>query len=447
MTELPYRTLPEYNYIGKPGQRPMQGLKKVNGEALYSRDYSATGMLYAKCLTRPFAHAKIKKMDTNKAAVLPGVWDIIRYDDPKDRMAEEGGAGVLVFGGDRGTRFLEDTIHFSDQPFGAIVCAESEEICDEALKLIEIEWEELPFCLDPVAALEENAPIIYPDVNPEGNLSAEEVITLGDVEKGFAEADHIIEFTSNHAQLTVAGVEGNAAMVKCEGDDVHIWSQQQFPNQCDVFMSIDPIGNSLPSHNVHVYTPFSGGHFGGWGFTAYCARYPQVAVMLARRTGRPVMALDDRSHFNVKGTPFGFLKFKVGFKEDGTITALDVDSINISTYYFGHMEHHWGIPNMHVSARTPFLNLPFTATIRDDPSECFPQQLVTTHVAAELGMDPTEVALKNDGAGGKNREEFAEEKHEFGLPEFDSLEEVIKEGKELIDWDSKWHAPRYKETS
>ena len=441
MSELPYRTLPEYNYIGKPGLCPSQGLKKVNGTARYTRDYSFTGMLYAKCLTRPFAHAKIKSMDTSKAEALPGVWDILRYDDPEDRMAEPGSTGVMIFGGDYGTRFIEDTIHYSDQPFGAIVCAENEEICDEALKLIDIEWEELPFLVDPAAALAENATILYPELNPESNLESEEVSNLGDVETGFAEADHIIEFTSNHNQLTVAGVEGQSAVVKVEGEDVYVWSQAQFPNQTEFLFSTEPIGQKNPSHKYHVYTPYSGGHFGGWGFTAYCGRYPQLAVMLAKRTGRPVMAIDDRSHFNVKGMPFGTLKFKVGFKNDGTITAVDIVTNHIVSFFFEHMQHHWGIPNQHVVCRKPYLNLPISATVRDDPSQCFPQQLITTHVAGALGMDPIEVALKNDGSGGHRGEAFAEEKHEFGLPDFDSLEECVKAGKDLMDWDSKWHAP------
>ncbi|MCK9179156.1 MAG: molybdopterin-dependent oxidoreductase, partial [Candidatus Cloacimonetes bacterium] len=235
MPNLPYKTLPEYNYIGKPGLRPKQGYKKVIGEALFSRDYTAPGMLYAKCLSNtPYAHARIKNMDTGKAAALPGVVDIIRFDDPNDKMAEEGATGVMVMGGDRGYRFIEDTLYYSDQPFGAIVCAESEEICDEALRLIEIEWEELPFSVIPAESLEENSPLIYPELNANNNSAGVEEYTLGDIEKGFTEADHIIEFTSEHAQQTVAGVEGNSAMVKCEDDDIHIWSQQQFPNQCEM---------------------------------------------------------------------------------------------------------------------------------------------------------------------------------------------------------------------
>jgi xanthine dehydrogenase molybdenum-binding subunit len=89
MAELPYRVLSEYNYIGKRGVRPKHAHKKVCGTAIYTRDMYAPNMLHAKCLISPYTHAKIKSMDTSKAEALPGVWDILRYDDPNDKMATD----------------------------------------------------------------------------------------------------------------------------------------------------------------------------------------------------------------------------------------------------------------------------------------------------------------------------------------------------------------------
>ena len=440
MTSLPYRTLSEYKYVGKSGLRPKFAYKKVAGLAHYPRDMSAPQMLYAKCLVGPYIHAKIKTMDTTKALALPGVWDILRYDDTKDSMSPDTKMGYGTTWG--GTGFIDDNTHCSDQPVGVVVCAESEEICDEALKLIEIEWEQLPFAVDPTAALASSADVIYPEINPKSNLYYEMDIPInGDVEKGFKEADKILTFSFQHAQQAAAGVEGNVAMVKWEGDEVYVWSHAKFPTMTEYFLQQDPIAASLPSTKAHVFSPITGGAFGSWGYQPMTHRFPQLAIMLSRRTGRPVKALDDQMVFRIMTMPFGPHTFKVGFKNDGTITAVYAEGTLMTSYFFIHGYEAWAVPNLSIHIREPMLNLPPRATHRDDPMNCYPQQMVTNHIAAELGMDPIKVAKLNEGINGKNAAALAQEKHELGLPDFNSMDEVIKVGKQAIDWDKTWHAP------
>ena len=118
---------------------------KLSGQAVYTRDLSFPGMLYAKILTSPYAQAKIVSMDTSKAEALTGVRDILKFDDP-DIVYENTTGGYCS--SNYNILTLPSTSDFYQHPMGVVVVADSEEICDSALRLIEIKWEEQPFILD-----------------------------------------------------------------------------------------------------------------------------------------------------------------------------------------------------------------------------------------------------------------------------------------------------------
>ena len=145
---------PEGGYIGRRGLRPKEAPEKVTGRALYTNDVYLPGMLYVKAFRSPYAHARIKKMDSSKAEALPGVWAVIRYDDPDIDLSDpyQPVLGFMWFWYQ--DSILPDTADYHGVRIGALVVAESEEICDQALKLIGegIEWEQLPFILDPEEA-------------------------------------------------------------------------------------------------------------------------------------------------------------------------------------------------------------------------------------------------------------------------------------------------------
>src|SRR4030065_2543041 len=160
-----------FNEIGKRGQRRLDGYEKATGKALYTRDMQIPGMLYARVLRSPYPHAKIKLMDTHRAETLPGVRAILRYDDPEVRGRDLNGS-YFAQGWARPKLagwalkpvhlVLADEAWHEGQPMGAVVAAESEAIAQQALSLIQMEWEDLPFVLDPEDALKPDVPVLRP---------------------------------------------------------------------------------------------------------------------------------------------------------------------------------------------------------------------------------------------------------------------------------------------
>ena len=184
---------------------------KLSGQAVFTRDVDIPGMLYAKILTSPYAHARIAGMDTSKAEALTGVRDILKFDDPDIEFENStGGYCAAAYN----ILALPRTGDHYQHPMGVAVVADSEEICDQALRMIEIEWEELPFILDMEESLKPDAPRIMPEVRrfenaKDPNTLAARTIEYGDVEKGFAEADKVIEYTLTRAPNTRTRIRVN----------------------------------------------------------------------------------------------------------------------------------------------------------------------------------------------------------------------------------------------
>ena len=174
----------EYSAVGRRDVYRVEGYAKVSGQARYTTDVLLADTLWAKYLRSPYAHAKIASLDTSKATALPGVRSIIRYDDPE--AAKIPLLGEAFYEGDR---------------VGAVVCAESNEICDEALRLIDVQWEELPFTLSAEEALEPSFPKIHGGSAEDNLFSSEPINQRGDIEQGFAEADRTVEFDWVHPIL------------------------------------------------------------------------------------------------------------------------------------------------------------------------------------------------------------------------------------------------------
>jgi xanthine dehydrogenase molybdenum-binding subunit len=196
--------------------------ERVSGQAVYTRDVVLPGMLYAKILLSPYAHAKILTIDTSEAEKLVGVRDIMKFDDP-DIAYENCTYPGFEVSRNYNLLTLPRTSEFSQHPMGVVVVADTEEICDQALRLIKIEWEENPFILDMEEALKPDAPKIMPEVkfmNPgakEPNTVLTDRAEFGDVEKGFAEADKVIEYTITRERNSTAGVEPMVCVAQWRG--------------------------------------------------------------------------------------------------------------------------------------------------------------------------------------------------------------------------------------
>ena len=435
--------LEKYNSIGKRGIYRLDGYEKASGAAKYTIDVQLPGMLYARFLTSPYPHAEIKSMDTSKAEALQGVRAILRYDDPElPPVADLGGHEPSS------EPVLPKVAHFQGEEVGAIVAADSEEIAEHALTLIEVEWEERPFVLDAEEALQPGSPLANPESYPDGNLYSEitSIEKYGDVEKGFAEADKIIEFKFRQGLNTWIGPECPCGIFKWNGDCPEVWVKQQRPHICK--RVIASWFGGIPMNKIQIHCLYQGASFGGWSQMPWNMGGHYCAAVLAKRTGRAVKWLfNRREDFYGGEMDEGVYYYKVGTKLDGTITAIKAGSVvsNQVLPFFGFVKHfheNTKIPNIYGKTEAVQVNKgPTVPTRCEQNSNCHSFTLVFNHIADALGLDPVEVALKNDGADGHDMIWLNSRKADMGFPVRDSLRECIEKGKAAIGWDDKWHLP------
>jgi CO/xanthine dehydrogenase Mo-binding subunit len=462
----------EFTYVGKRGVSRMDGKEKASGKAEFARDVKIAGMLYCRFLTCPYAHARITKLDTSEAEKLPGVRAVLRYDDPELEGKELMGldtkfnAGHLAADGQAfyhgkeelavcqeqwmqgGGRVLNGEGWWEGMQCGVAIAADSIQIAEDALKLVDVEWEELPHVMNPIEAMKPGAPPAIPEINKKSNIIRQVKIEHGDVEKGFQEADKIVEFEARRRPYSVACPEPVSSLIRWQGDNLEIWphQQQQYDGK---WILAGKLG--LPLNRVKVHCPYQGGQYGGGGnpFMHHTHGLHVISAILAKRTARPVKTLYNRRNnfYSLSQDADCHTKFKVGTKNDGTITAVKIDNIcaKMGQYGIDHFAENSRIPNLllnYVEAQINTAPAWWFRCEQNHNSLCF--SVVFEHVADALGMDPVEVALKNDGAEGRDMEYLAAFKEEHGFPVRDSLRECVEAGKAAIGWDEKWHPPATK---
>ncbi|MEM2319731.1 MAG: molybdopterin cofactor-binding domain-containing protein [Candidatus Bathyarchaeia archaeon] len=445
----------EYRIIGKPV--PPKEAEKVTGKAVYTRDVKLPGMLYAKWLTSPYAHAKVKSVDVSKAKALPGVVDVLVCGDPdlaSPTHPEGLGVGWNVKIPDWAFVLPSEAV-YEGQPVAVAVCADTLETCDEALKLVKVEWEELPFILDRDEALKPDAPITQHFRQQKDNVVRELPMTRGEtkfvkgnVEEGFKEADKIIEFEIKCGVNVPAGVEPFSSVAWLHEGYLDLWVSTQLPQ--GMFFAMQAAGVvGVPLNRLRVHQVCKGATFGGVTFTGNAAISSILAAIFSKRTGKPVKVLADWTNFSgITCEEEGRYKIKVGFKNDGTVTAVQI--LSNGTYgYAGltipgskKLPKATAIKNIYCESVYPYVNKAPTVCYKHGTQETIPFIEIFNRVAAELGLDPTEVALKNDGCDGHPMHPDMDEiKREQGFPVRDSLKECIEAGKKVIGWDEKWHPP------
>ena len=444
----------EYRQIGKRGVRRIDGYAKASGKAVYTRDVQIPGMLYAKVMRSPYAHARILHMDTSKAESLPGVRAVMRYDDPEikgrtlngsvggpDRLAGEFSGFALK----PESVILAEEAWFEGQAVGAAVAAESEEIAKEAIRLIHVEWEQLPFILDQEEALKPDAPVLLPGAESNKVEDFRALFEHGDIEKGFKEADKIIEFKARRNAHLWAGAEMPSVLARWTENRLELWVHVQQPYAVKMLLSEQL---DIPMNQITMYSPYQGCSFGERCNPADFSinGMNTIAVLMAKKAERPVKLLFDRAEkFYGESGDMMVGYFKVGAKKDGTITAVDMKNIFAvfqCTPGAEHLLENTRIPNLKCQAITADVS---KAPAWWDRCEQLPNAFCLTmifdHVADALNLDPTLVALKNDGCESHDMDWLLKYKKEHGFPERDSLKECIEAGKKAIDWDNKWHLP------
>jgi CO/xanthine dehydrogenase Mo-binding subunit len=452
MEYRPWTWRPPENYKKMQDAMPRQDAhERASGKATYTRDIYLPGMLYAKILTSPYAHAKIIKIDASKAEALPGVRDILKYDDP-DIKYDSGTGNWYEVSGMCNILTLPETSDFYNHPMGVAVVADTEEICDRALRLINIEWEERPFILDMEESAKPNAAKIMSEVKRinekarEPNTIIAEDVTYGDMEKGFAEADKIIEYKITREYTSPAGVEPAVCVAQWRGDFLDLWIHHQDIPQWFLVNPSDIREKHVPAlaewSRITVTMPYQGSYFGGFSWLAYSMCFTRLAVILARRAeGRPVKLLYDGSNHMVLGDEAGTFTCRVGAKKDGTITACHWHVVGVRNSAVDKTYECTKIPNIRGTLEWPLVNRGHLICIRHGAHAAVPHDVMINRVAAEFGLDPTEVALKNDGCRGHDWDWVTRYQKENGFPQRWSLKEVIDKGKEAIGWDRKRHAP------
>jgi CO/xanthine dehydrogenase Mo-binding subunit len=445
-----------FREVGKRGVRRIDGYRKASGRAVYTRDILLPGMLYAKFLTSPYPNARIKSMDTSQAEAYPGVRGILRYDDPEikgRKITSTQGAEEEV---------LSEYAYFQGQQMGAVVVADTEDIAAEALSLIEVDWIQRAFVLEQEEAIKPDSALARPQWSaaPKGTISEEwsapeepsnvlpvsfgfgPVLRFGDIEEGFKEADVTVEFEARRSYHGCSDAEMQCGVTRWEGETVELWLHHQHPYEHKWIMHQ---WFDIPMNHIKINSPYNGAMFGGWNWIDYSMIPQYVSALMAKRTGRPVKWIfNRRDDFTFGQMDVMKSYFKVGARGDGAITAVQIKSIYANCSFEGasHLLENTKIPNIRSETILTQVNKGPTMAIRCEQSPpCFCLSQVFNHVADALGMDPTEVALINDGTEGKDIEYLAEFKRNHGFPVRDSLRECIDAGKRMIDWDKKWHAP------
>ena len=318
-----------------------------------------------------------------------------------------------------------------DEEIGAVVVAVTPEICDEALKLIKVEWDVLPSLVDALDGLKPGAPIIKHD--PKGLASN---FATGDVEAGFKEADHIIEFDWGHSRT--------ASHIPNPNGSVAWWAQDPWGVEGPTLYieGISPTWGAfqlLPLYNLtfdklHRSTLFQGGKYCDW----IIRRAQLITPLLARRTGRPVRCVNERQNDYYPANPQRYSHAKIGFKKDGTITAVEESTIGDQgspeeTASAGGFEARFSPFNTTrcVNQKSHFQSV-FTNSGRNTLSQTSPfnwdsMTIAEQIVAEKLGMDVTDVALKNVHGPSSQTDP--------GIPP--SLQMCIEKGKKAMNWN--WH--------
>ncbi|MFQ5855156.1 MAG: molybdopterin-dependent oxidoreductase [Anaerolineae bacterium] len=410
--------------VGRLVARP-DAVAKVTGQARYTDDYTFPGILYGATLRAAYPHAIIKSIDTRQAEALLGVHAVLTaYDIPGEKNHG------LIFNdwpalADGKVRYIGDPV--------AIVAADTQEIAEEALELIEVDYEPLPVVTSPEEALSNDAPQIHPG----GNLLKHIKVRLGDIERGFEGADVIIEREYTTPMYEHAFLEPECSIGRIAEDgkiEVIVGSQIPYEDRRQVAACL-----GVPEEQVRVKGAFIGGGFGGKEDIA-----GQIhAALLAQRTGRPVKVLYSRQEslrFHPKRHATR-IRLKTGARRDGRLVAVQAEiwgdagayaslSDKVMTRAATHAAGPYQVPNVKIDCYTTYTNNPPAGAFRGFgvTQSAFAVESNMDLVAEELGMDPVEFRRINALRAGSTASTGQVLRESVGLVEcLDRVEETIRE--------------------
>ncbi len=399
-----------FKWIGTRPVRP-DGVEKVNGKAKYGADYIFPGMLTCKVLRSPHAHARIRSLDTSKAAAHPGVKAVMTADDLPDQKFEYIGPDRVQVNFHHVTRNImaREKALYEGHAIAA-VAATSERIAEEALELIEVDYEVLPHVIDIRDAIKPDAPLLWDDMitrgldlapNTSSNVAKHAEFGHGDIEAGFAQADEIVEMEFTTEPVHQGYIEPHACVAICNADsqaEIYSSSQGHF-----VVRALTAKITGMRTGDIRVIPAEIGGGFGG----KTVVYLEPLALVLARKSGHPVRAVMSRTEtFKCSGpTSGGLMRVKIGATSDGRITAADGNfALQAGAFPGSPMMGAamcafscYDLENVRATGQDVVTNRPKAAAYRapGSPISAFGVESVLDVLAKKLGLCPLKFRLKN----------------------------------------------------
>ena len=377
--------------VGQRATRPDGRLHGL-GQTKYIDDLSFPGMIYAKIKRAGIAHARIKSVDVSEAAKMPGV------------LATLVGAEIPV--NSFGPSLQDQPVLASDIVYHAgdgvaAVAAVTEQLAADAAEKITVEYEPMTPVFDPIEAMSDDAPKVH---DPDSNIYATKVIKKGDVDKAFADADHIFEATFTTQMVEHVPMEPHATIADWDGNGrLTLWSSlgRITLGRADIARTLE-----LPYNRIRIIGTVVGGNFGGKNEITQ----EPILGLLSKKTGRPVKGVYTREDEFVSSTtrhPF-IMEYKTGINSDGRIVARKVRLVCDGGAYCSWSETTLGkacilsagpynIDNLHVEAFAVYTNKTMTGAMRGfgAPQVCFAYESHMDDMAKELGIDPLEIRMMN----------------------------------------------------
>ncbi|MBH67994.1 MAG: oxidoreductase [Rhodospirillaceae bacterium] len=398
----------KFKWVGTRQIRP-DGHDKVTGRAKFGSDFSLSGMLHGRVLRSPHAHAAIKSIDTTKAEKLPGVKAVITSKDFKDQSSElkPAGEGMINYRDmTRNVMAREKALY--DGHAVAAVAATTVEIADAALDLIKVDYDVLPHVIDVDDAMKDGAPILNDEMAPVGldvkgptNIAKYVEFGIGDIAKGFLEADVVLERSYKTEAVHQGYIEPHAVVASVSEDgQAQIWccTQGQFMVRTFVGQLL-----GMPTSSIRVTPSEIGGGFGG----KTVVYLEPLATLLSKKVGKPVKMIMNREEvFRASGpTSGGSMTYKIGATKDGKITAVEATIKLLAGAFPGAPAGPacmcavapYDIPNVHIGGYDVVVNRPKVAAYRAPgaPISAFGAESIVDELAKELGIDPLKLRKLN----------------------------------------------------
>lgn len=406
----------------------------VTGRAKYAIDIQLPGMLYAGILRSPYPHARVVKIDTSRAERLEGVRAVLTIDDvPRERFNPSVESAITA-------PFNEDTYIFDEKvryvgDEVAAVAADSEEIANAAVKLIDVKYEILPAVFDPLEAMKPEAPQLHYEYNR--NLAAVANFEHGDVEKEFKDSDIIVEREYRTSRQQHASMEPQASVAWVEGERVTLWASTQCPFVLRKLLS-KILG--ISESKIRVVKPFVGGAFGA---KLDLSKEELICILLSKKADRPVKYVYERDEnfYATRTRHPSIIKLKMGARRDGTITAVQAEfHLNTGAYashgpgvmwaFIAYFTALYRFSAIKFAGYTVYTNTPISGACRGygNPQASFAREIMLDEIAEKLKIDPIELRLRNITRVGDIPPVWK-------LPVKSSgLEECIRIGMEKIGW-------------